>query len=205
MKGSIGVNQVRQVRLAEKRLRQLMRLLDRDAIDRVKVLLEGAQRDSCAWPNGSGMLYIRARLEEEGAFGGSNNVAALSAFSELASKHDEFYGEALIGRARMLYRTDKEGHLEEIISLCKEVIRLNSSPKAMMILGSVFETEGHDFELASRWYLAAYWNGSPWGLRSYAALQRSNGNLLRSAVAHAATTLTAPFMAVRWGLTGPFK
>ena len=205
MTASISVNQVRQVRLAEKRLRQLMRLLDRDDFDRFKVLIEGAQLESDAWPNSSGMLYIRARLEEEGAFGGNNNIAAFDAFSKLASKHDEFHGEALIGRARLLYRTDKEGHVEEIISLCNEAIKLESSPKAMMILGSVFETERHDFELANHWYLAAYDNGSPWGLRSYAALQRSNGNLLRSAVAHAATTLTAPFMAVRWGLTGPFK
>lgn len=200
------MRKMHQVRLAEKRLQQIMRLLDRGAFDGANELLEGAQKDFHAWPNGSGMKYIRARLEEEGVFRGENDVSALDIFSELASGRDEFLSEALIGRGRLLYRIDKEKHLDEVVFLCNEAVKLENNPKAMMILGSIFENDKSNVELAKQWYLRAYRHGSPWGLRAYATLQAKNGELLRPALAHAVTTITAPFMAAWYGLKSrPFK
>jgi len=200
------VNRIHQVRIAEKRLQQIMRLLDRGALDQAHGLLEGAQEDFRTWPNGSGMQYIRARLEEEGAFRRESSEVALDIFTDLALKRDEFLGEALVGRARLLYRIDKNGYMGEIISLCNEAIELEHNPRAMMMLGRIFENDRHDCDLANQWYLSAYRHGSPWGVRSYASVQAKRHKLFRSMLAHVVATISAPFMAIRFGLScGPFK
>lgn len=199
------MNKSYQVRVAEKRLRQIIRLLERGATERVDLLLAGPTPDDGTWPNNSGMRYILARLEEEGVSGDENGVAALNGFSELASRHDDFLGEALIGRARILARIDSEGYLDEIISLCQEAIEFECSPKAMMILGSVLENERQDYDLAYRWYLRAYLHGSPWGLRWYAKSQAKKGRFIRSRLAHIATTISSPLMVAWYGSTGPYK
>lgn len=199
------MKQHHQVRLAAKKMAQIERLLERGDTDRIDKILAGEPMNLGVLPNSSGLKYLLARLEEEWVVGGEDGIVALGLFSELAEKRDEFLGEALIGQARILYRVNKEKNLKEIISLCKEAVDVEQNSKAMLMLGSIFENDCEDYELAGRWYLCAYRHGLPWGLRWYAKMQGKLGRSIRSMLAHVATTISSPFMVAWHGLTGPYK
>lgn len=184
----------------------MLRLLRSGSLDQAVDLVSRAKDvDYAIWPNGSGMKYIRARLEEEDEFGGVGADEALRAFSELSLESGEFQSEGMIGRARMLYRMTGESSLEEVIALYKMAVDLDKNTTAMTCLGWIYERNKSDLKVARSWYLRAYRNGSPWGLRLYARLQAGQHNYVMSSLAHVVTTLTSPIQILFRGVRTPFK
>ncbi|WP_395116227.1 hypothetical protein ACFCQI_09935 [Rhodanobacter sp. FW102-FHT14D06] len=194
-----------QLYLAEKKLREIMRCLDKDDFDQVKKLLDRSKSDPSSFPSATGMRYIYARLEEEGAFGGNNNPVALSAFSELSSEEGEFQSEGLIGRARMLYRLSERENANEVLDLCERAVSVDGNAKAMMIMGHVLQNTKNDFSAANRWYLRAFFSGMPWGLRFYASSQAKQRRFFLSSLAHLIAAITSPILLVFFDERGPYK
>ena len=195
----------RQLSLAERKLREIMCFLDNKDFDRVRDLLDSSKSDPSSFPDPTGMRYIYARLEEEGAFGGNNTMAALNAFSDLSSEEGAFQSEGLIGRARMLYRLNEKENADEVLDLCERAIAVDGNVKAMIIMGHVLQNTKNDLSSANRWYLRAFFNGMPWGLRFYASSQAKRRRFLLSSFAHLIAAVTSPVLFIFFGKRDPYK
>lgn len=194
-----------QLRLAERKLQEIMRLMDKGDVDAINKILDRADADPASWPGAEGIRYVHARLEEEGAFSGDNNAAALKAFSTLSSQKGEFQSEGLVGQARLLYRLNEEENANRILELCKEAVDIDRNVRAMMVIGHVLQNTKNDFPAANRWYLRAFRRGMPWGLRFYASLQAEQRKFVRSSLAYAIATITHPILLLLFGARGPYK
>jgi TPR repeat protein len=156
-------------------------------------------------PYGLGARYLRARGYEDGYFGQKDPKAALSDYRVLMGRSDLYGSDGIVGVARILFEIDRSNNKEEISALCAKAIELDKNPKAMMILGLLSEEELRDFSSAKKWYLRAYTQGLPWGMRYFARLQCKQSNFLRGSLAHGIATVTSPFLVAIFGPRSALK
>lgn len=193
------------LKIAERRLREIRHLMATGSTAKARIIVELADREFAGDPLKLGMRFISARLKEDGVLGEVDTDAALEDFSFLMQYDNGFKSEGMVGRARMLYRIDPDRNADEVISLCRQAIKADSSVKAMMLMGFVFDNTKDDFNSAKVWYLRAYLRGLPWGLRAYAQSQWKRGNFIVSTIAHLVVCITSPFMVMVNGIRDPFK
>lgn len=158
-----------------------------------KALLDKVIELSPNSPEGAGALYLRARGFEDGNFGTVDLDSALSDFSSLRANEDYHLSDAALGIARVLYKKNADANAQDVIKLYKtEICRANCT-EAMVMLGSLYEHYFHDYRLAGKYYLMAFYEYNPWGLRHYARLKIKNGKFVQGVVLHVFTTALSPF------------
>lgn len=148
--------------------------------------------------------FMRARAFEDGTFGEVQTDAALDDFIYLSERSAKFGSEGIIGYARVLLRKDSN-RSNDVISLCREAVALDNNRRAMMIMGFVYENIMGNFSKAKYWYLRAWRNGMPWGMRFYAEIKLKERSLTLGVLAHCLATVTSPFMVLWRGCRFPFK
>lgn len=194
----------------EKRLGDLRcivfdRPISEDAWARIKELIDREIGDS---PESSPAIfarYLRARSYEEGLLGQQDVDAALEDYSFIMNYGADLRSEGMVGCARLLHWKDKDANAEEALALCAEAIRLDSNVRAMMFTGYIFEHTMQDLESAAKWYLKAFKNNLPWGLRFYASVQFKRRKFVTSVLSHIIATVAGPIMVIRYGKRGAFK
>jgi len=161
--------------------------------------------DSPESPSGIFARYLRARAYEEGLLVNQNIDAAMEDYSFIMDHGGDLRSEGMVSCARLLHWKDKSGNAEKALSLCAEAIDLDSNVRAMMFMGYIFEHSMRDFESAATWYLRAFKNKQPWGLRFYASVQLKRGKFVVGVLSHVAATILGPIMTIRHGRKGAFK
>jgi hypothetical protein len=177
----------------------------KDALVRAK---EAIDREVCSFPESpSGIFarYLRARSYEEGVLGKQDVNAALEDYSFIMDHGADLRSEGMVGCARLLHWKDKNANVAKALALCTEAVRLDSNVRAMMFMGYIHEHTTHDLELAAKWYLQAFKNKLPWGLRFYASVQFKRKKFITSVFSHIAATIVSPLMVARYGKRDPFK
>jgi len=137
---------------------------------------------------------------------GEKNIdAAMEDYSFIMNHGAELRSEGMVGYARLLHWKDEKANAIEALSLCTEAARLDSNVRAMMFAGYIFDHTMHDLESAAKWYLQAFKNKLPWGLRFYASVQFRRKKYFTSIFAHIAATIVSPFLILRYGKSDPFR
>lgn len=150
--------------------------------------------------------YMRGQIYENGYLGELNFEMAVDDYEYLA-KHEDLIGlVGVLALARTLMFIDSKKNLSRINDLCESVIKAGNSDgvHAMMILGRTNELNGN-MKLASKFYLMAYKNGLPWGMRYYARMNGRLGNFFRCVSAHIWATLIGPLCFIRYGTRREFE
>jgi len=152
-------------------------------------VIEVSPRSIC----GFGARYLRARGFEDGYFGAADLDSALSDYSFLLNNEECWRGDALLGRARVLFSINANSNIKEVIWLCMSAIDEDHPSEAMIFLGSIYESYFNDYSFANKFYISAFCGGNALGLRYYARLKMKNKNYICGISAHFATTIVAPF------------
>ncbi|WP_340650113.1 hypothetical protein [Pseudoxanthomonas winnipegensis] len=173
---------------------------------KAKILLDNVIEESESSPFGVGARYLRGRGYEDGAFSDKPDLLRAYEDFEIVKAHAVDYGsDGLLGCARVLFELDARGNFREIVELCEKAVSLDSNVKAMMLLGRIYDQVVGNGGIARRWYLRAYLQGLPWGMRYFARSHARDGNAFRSIFAHAFATLTSPVLVLLYGARSPFK
>lgn len=198
------------VRAIEPRLGDLKNLIfkrpsSKGALADVKDSMDREISDSPNSPSGIFTRYLRARSYEEGMLGGQNIDAAMEDYLFIMNHGKELRSEGMVGYARLLHWKDEHANTMEALSLCTEAARLDSNVRAMMFAGYISDHTLHDLESAAKWYMKAFKNKLPWGLRFYASVQFRRKKYFISIFAHIAATIVSPFLILRYGKSDPFR
>lgn len=156
---------------------------------------------------GLAMRLFRARLYESGRLGVNCDAEAFDDFYYVACSEFEFRTEAMIGCARILYKSNSTNDVSKAMNFCKRAIKLDSNVRAMMLLGYGYEHSVANYQLANKWYLKAFTHGSPWGLRSYSTVQWKRRKFVASTSAFVIVLILGLLMVpkVLWhGMRDPF-
>jgi TPR repeat protein len=175
------------------------------ALIRAKEAIDRKVHSAPESPSGIFARYLRARSYEEGVLGKQDVDAALEDYSFIMAHGADLRSEGMVGCARLLHWKDKNANTAKALALCAQAIRLDSNVRAMMFMGYIYEHTAHDLESAAKWYLEAFKNKLPWGLRFYASVQFKRRKFLTSIFSHIAATIVGPFMVLRYGKRDAFK
>lgn len=194
----------------EARLGDLKRIIfdrpiSKDAWVRVKESIDREIYNYPESPPGIFARYLRARSYEEGVLGKQDIDAAMEDYSFIMEHGADLRSEGMVGCARLLHWKDKNVNAKKALSLCAEAIRLDSNVRAMMFMGYIFEHTMQDLESAAKWYLQAFKNKMPWGLRFYASVQFKRKKFITAVFSHVVATVVGPLMVIRYGKRGAFK
>lgn len=152
------------------------------------------------------LRLLRARVYEFGGYPeGIDLGKAYNEYRYLQQWTNVLGSEAIVGAARVLFDLSAERHREEINNLCHKAIDMDGHVHAKMLLGLLSEKVLNDRSAAKRWYLSAYFGGLPWGLRYLARLHAEEGSFVRASLLHMLTSITSPFLVLRYGVRGPFS
>jgi TPR repeat protein len=181
------------------------RPISKDALVRAKESIDHEVYNSPDSPSGIFARYLRARSYEEGVLGEQNVDAALADYSFIMDHGADLRSEGMVGCARLLHWKDKNANAAKALALCAEAIHLDSNVRAMMLMGYIYEYTMLDLGSAAKWYLKAFKNKLPWGLRFYASVQFKRKKFIASVFSHIVATIVSPFMVIRYGKRDPFK
>lgn len=187
------------------KLRMLQQAYSKGEFARAQVLMDELIAFDPTSPQGLCALYLRARANEDGRFGGKDTAKALMDYQVLIEHADLFGSDGMLGYARVLVDRDAKAKRKEAARLLMRAIEMDANTKAMMVLGKLYELGFDDPVAAGRWYLKAYRRGLPWGLRFYARMQARQGHRLRALACHAVASLTSPLFVLIHGVRSPFK
>lgn len=194
-----------EAELGDLRRIALERPISENALTNAKNLIDKKINTSPQSQAGIFARYLRARSYEEGILSAQNIDAALADYSFIMNYGGELRSEGMVGRARLLHWKDERANAAEAIALCVGAVNFDSNVRAMMFLGYIYEHTMLDLKLAAEWYLRAFRNNLPWGLRYYASVQFKRKKFVTSMISHVIATIVSPFMVARYGKRDPFR